>query len=163
MTRRIIAGAIVAAVGAILVGLLEIRRIGVHDGAVFDFNNVVTGIGEPGVPLLQLLGLAACGALLLLFISWDIRGSIKEGACVGTLALLLTLVAVFVYVGVTTDYVALRTQPPLPGLEGWLFKAAYHPVIHTVFLFGILAPLTVRQLGRGEDDRRATASPSRQP
>lgn len=143
---RAIAGITIAVLGAVMVGFLEIRRIGAEDGAVFDINNVVVGITNPVTPIWQMLGLAAGGVLMFIFIAWDIRGHIKQGACVGTVALLLGLIVLLAYVGISTDYVELLGQPPLHGLEGWLVKAGYHPIIHTVAVFALVAPLTVRQL-----------------
>lgn len=142
---RAIAGIAIALLGAVMIGFLEIRRIGAEDGAVFDMNNVVVGITNPVTPLWQMIGLAAGGVLMFLFIAWDIRGHVNQGACVGTVALLLGLIVLLVYVGISTDYVELLGQPPLHGLEGWLVKAGYHPIIHTIALFALVAPLTVRQ------------------
>lgn len=143
---KVVAGIAIACLGAVIIGFLEIRSIGAQDGAVFDIENVVVGITDPVTPVRQMLALGLCGVLMLLFISWDIRGKVRGGACIGTAALLLCLIVLFAYVGFSTDYVELFRQPPLQGLEGWLVKAASHPIIHTVALFALVAPLTVRYL-----------------
>ncbi|WP_261795467.1 hypothetical protein [Flaviflexus massiliensis] len=41
----------------VIIGFLEIRRIGAQDGAVFDMENVVVGITDPVTPVWQMLAL----------------------------------------------------------------------------------------------------------
>lgn len=147
LALRILAGLAVAFIGSSLIGLLELQRIATESGAVFDLNNMLTAITEPETPVIQMMGLAACGAIILLFITWDIRGSLREGSGAGTIALIVVLVGIIAYFGITADYIEEMSRPPFPGLEGWLYKAAYHPLIHTAIIYGILAPLVVRQRG----------------
>lgn len=142
----IIGSAVAAAVYVALAGILEIQISGSLAGGVYDLNNVIVGVSEPGVPYLQYASLAVLSTVLLMLI---LRKPSATGTRSRAAALAAFSVTTLVMIGwglalqASAMAEAGGASQGLPeGAVGWILKGGSSVVVHAVALVAIIGTIT---------------------
>lgn len=136
----VLVGAIAGAVYVLVVGVLEIHSIGARAGAVYDLNNVVVGITRPGVPWLQLVGIAVLSAGILYVGAFELREIPQRPATAGVASFVAVCLAAigWALMELSQSLVDGGVRSKVSeGLHGWIEKGGQHAAVHVVALFGL--------------------------
>ncbi|KAB1637624.1 hypothetical protein [Pseudoclavibacter terrae] len=132
----------------LLVGYLTLQVIGLAAGAVLGLDNQLTAVTTPGPGLLQLGGIAAASAGVLLGLTWATRRadpanrfSLRLGFAVATTA---QVVAAFAVLSQRFEVLNLDTGPA-PWVEGWLTRGGTASVVHLMLIVAVGLLFTRRE------------------
>jgi hypothetical protein len=132
----------------LLVGYLTLQVIGLAAGAVLGLDNQLTAVTTPGPGLLQLGGIAAASAGVLLGLTWATRRaapanrfSLRLGFAVATTA---QVVAASAIRSQRFEVLDLDTGPA-PWVEGWLTQGGTASVVHLMLIVAVGLLFTRRE------------------
>lgn len=138
MILGFLAGAAIAIVNCLLVGVGSIQASGSKSGAVYDLNNTVVAVTEPRLPILSSLSIVASSALCVaVIVILASRYSPGARACVRLGYSVLGVIAIVM------AYSMMDVPPEgfLEGWRGWVVEGGSLPVFQLCVVAAVVSLL----------------------